>query len=1015
MGLVGRWLTIALAIWGIPAALLWMGAGTLFRISLDREIAETNERLESRLTEFSIKCDVEEFFRERLFQLFHNSIKTMPAQSDAVKVVVEGFLKELPKGMVDIFLFDGHGGLATRHPSTKPLEEFFEHVRFPWTIPLSLSPKETAVMSGLIPSPEPAIRNLKGRPGRMIRLGGTQRFSFGYFDWVTGIQKNRLAGILVFVHLEAMPPTFLLDRTLERMDAQALGYMTDSGARKLPESVGSADERTLERQFQLQPGQHFRLGEFLWAMRRLDQSTQLIAAAPVPGGPISLLLWLFLVYSGFSFLVLRASYRSLVMDIAMDFSLRPKILAFYSLAFALPIVAAWFISSLYLYELRAGVREEFRTRSLKRLIEIDSGFQQYVWKRLFLYRRMTAKLTAAVRNPARLKSLAGNWHRKRMFDHMHIIASEGGALFNQPTTPSELRIQFQRPRSERLEAFQSYIDRGFSPSTNDIVGMNATEPVKQEIPGRMGDAFGQMIRRVTVQAGEIAMEQFNIANGTGAGKEKSKSSIAFESMLESEAKSLMQAARTRLGDFLSLEGSGEYGMAYLDVLPGPTREAWYAVLLFNNLLCVERDFFDAIFSKGTSKGAAGPPMKKASERQPEYFLFPDSTTSLSAISFHVMTPNFPSVMEFKRFPYIQKLLDFSAKTFSTQMTLEGKESSITVLKCSFLKHYAMVAVTREEEIEAEFQRIRGQVQRAMAGFLGFGILLAVLLVRRFLSPIGKISEGLDALAEKDFNYRIPVHSQDELGRLCSAVNDAIERLQEMEVARIVQADLLPRAPMDLGNYELVGFNIMTQSVGGDYYDFFPLREGLTAVILGDVSGHGVSAALVTAMAKAAFGILCNRFPEQPEEVMRRINLAMLNQLNRTKMMTAFLGILDVASDRIMCANAGQSYPLLIPRRGKAEFFKLPSVPLGIRGKLVYKTENIDLKGKTMVLYSDGLIEAVDEKEAMFGYEAFAKAAEESIQNLPTDKTIEGIFERVREHTRDVPWGDDASLILIRAK
>ncbi len=265
---------------------------------------------------------------------------------------------------------------------------------------------------------------------------------------------------------------------------------------------------------------------------------------------------------------------------------------------------------------------------------------------------------------------------------------------------------------------------------------------------------------------------------------------------------------------------------------------------------------------------------------------------------------------------------------------------------------------------------------------------------------------------KEFDWRLPVRSDDELGRLCGAFNEALAKLRDLEIARAVQADLLPQKSQRFGAYEVTGVNIMTQQVGGDYFDFIPLPHGLVAVAMGDVSGHGVSAALVTAMAKAAFSILCPRLPDRPEEVLQEINRELLVQVKRAKMMTCFLGILDPQSDCIICANAGQSYPLLIGGDGKAQMVRLPSQPLGVRAKMTCRREVVSLRGKTMMLYSDGLVEAVNDRQEMFGYEALARAAEMAVASRHPDLAGR-VLEQVREFTGAVPWNDDATLVVIR--
>ncbi|HQG27791.1 MAG TPA: SpoIIE family protein phosphatase, partial [Candidatus Ozemobacteraceae bacterium] len=587
------------------------------------------------------------------------------------------------------------------------------------------------------------------------------------------------------------------------------------------------------------------------------------------------------------------------------------------------------------------------------------------------------------------------------FDGMRIVASSGQSLQTARIILAEMRRCVSLPKTERVRLFQSFVERGLIPTPLEVEAIiHGQEALDRDTAE--GSRVENMIARAAVQAGKLAMDQANADRGLSGARQSSTADMVVDSVLEDDAKELIQGVRTGLRKFVSVSSGASIAQLYIDVIAGPAGDAWYAIFIFHNLITLEMNFLETLFARGASDG---------------YRPDADSPLRLYAVSWHHQGLCFPNQQDHRRFSKLLARLNRCSNAVSLTMDIDGSPHLVCALPATALKHYALLAIVPVAELERRFGEVSARVWGCVAVLALFGLGVLTALWYRVVTPIAAITAGLEAMKKGGYDSPIPVTGTDELGQMCAAVNQAMERLKEMELARTVQADLLPQSRLDLGPYLVQGRNSMIQAVGGDYFDFIPLHRGLTAVILGDVTGHGVSAALVTAMAKAAFTILCPRYPDQPEEVLQRLNRLMLNILNRSKMMSCFLGILDVQARRIMAANAGQCYPILIPHDGASAQVAMPSQPLGTRAKAVFKRLDIDLRNAGLLLYSDGLVEAMSPDRIMFGYDNVTAAAgqlrRETGRRISADTDLLApLFARLQAHIGTGSYSDDVTLVVI---
>ncbi len=194
-----------------------------------------------------------------------------------------------------------------------------------------------------------------------------------------------------------------------------------------------------------------------------------------------------------------------------------------------------------------------------------------------------------------------------------------------------------------------------------------------------------------------------------------------------------------------------------------------------------------------------------------------------------------------------------------------------------------------------------------------------------------------------------------------------ERLeQEMLVARLIQQTLLPKELPAPPGWQMAAHYQPARAVGGDFYDFIPFRNGQLGLVVGDVSDKGIPAALVMATIRSVLRAAARRLVA-PAKVLRRVNDLLYPDIPRKMFITCFYGLLDPASGRMRYANAGHDLPYRW-RAGAVSEVRATGMPLGLMPGMRYEEQEVLLApGESILLYSDGLVEAHNPQREMFGF------------------------------------------------
>ncbi|MGC1415193.1 MAG: SpoIIE family protein phosphatase [Candidatus Acidiferrum sp.] len=238
-----------------------------------------------------------------------------------------------------------------------------------------------------------------------------------------------------------------------------------------------------------------------------------------------------------------------------------------------------------------------------------------------------------------------------------------------------------------------------------------------------------------------------------------------------------------------------------------------------------------------------------------------------------------------------------------------------------------------------------------------------------------------------------------------------QRMEEqINIARDIQQALLPRNFPDHPHLAVAGCNFPCLSVGGDYFDVFPLDNNRTAFLIADVSGKGLGAALLTTMLQGALSAMS--LGTDPARVFTHVNRFLCDHAEVGRYATMFFGILDQDGD-LEFINAGHPSPFLLRHGAAQEPFSEGSYPVGLVPEAEYTTARLKLEaGDTIVLFSDGVTEAMDPDEQMFGVPRLRELLTGQPQ-CPLDQLQKCVLEAVENFARGASQADDLTLLIVR--
>lgn len=316
------------------------------------------------------------------------------------------------------------------------------------------------------------------------------------------------------------------------------------------------------------------------------------------------------------------------------------------------------------------------------------------------------------------------------------------------------------------------------------------------------------------------------------------------------------------------------------------------------------------------------------------------------------------------------------------------------------------------------------------------VLIGITISRRITQSVRDMYEGTKALQRGDLSYQIPVRRNDQLGFLSHSFNQmtaSIGRLlvesaekkrleNELEIAREVQATLFPKQLPHSRGLSIFGGCEAAQTISGDYYDFIVEDETCLHIIVGDISGKGISAALLMANIQAVARNQLMSFRQESREAMEYRMSEVMSQLNQQiyrnspseKYATLFLSRYEADTRKLTYCNAGHLPPLLI-NSGSIRHLEVSGPVVGLLEQSEFYGKTIQLSpGDLLVVYTDGITEAMNEEEEEYGEQRLTEVL--SLARLmPPEKIYHLVLERIRQWQGNLKQQDDITMIIARVE
>lgn len=236
---------------------------------------------------------------------------------------------------------------------------------------------------------------------------------------------------------------------------------------------------------------------------------------------------------------------------------------------------------------------------------------------------------------------------------------------------------------------------------------------------------------------------------------------------------------------------------------------------------------------------------------------------------------------------------------------------------------------------------------------------------------------------------------------------------QLEVARQVQLELLPEADPAIDNFNISAYIFPTEEVSGDYYDWVKVFDDQIGIIVADAVGKGIPAALLMSFLRASLRS-CVQIGYAPHIAFSKVSNLLRGSIKDNQFITAIYGMLDSTNRTFVFSNAGHNPPLLIKPDGEYRFVEYGDMPLGMFEDLHFHQHFIRFEeNQVLVIYTDGITEAVNPNGEEYGQDRFAKRVLDGI-HLPAKKMIDHIRKGVADFTERKFLDDDGTLFIVKA-
>ena len=361
----------------------------------------------------------------------------------------------------------------------------------------------------------------------------------------------------------------------------------------------------------------------------------------------------------------------------------------------------------------------------------------------------------------------------------------------------------------------------------------------------------------------------------------------------------------------------------------------------------------------------------------------------------------------------------------------GEESAIYFTTMESNGWTFMIVWPAGKFMEERQSMIKLFVAMALGGYAAM-LIIILLISSRVSKPLKDLAAAAKELGEGNFDVTIPeIAGGDEISEFATAFSNMLIELKnhiekqkdmkrierELDLARNIQLAMLPGEERDENSdddrHELAPFLLPAKEVGGDFYDFFKIDNNHLCVIIGDVSGKGVPASLFMMVARIILRTMAKNL-KSIVDAFNKTNYALARRNRLNMFVTIWGGIIDLQSGHVEFASAGHNPPVVRHKDGSVEFVNSKSeLVMAAMEDVVYKQQSFDLKqGDTLFLYTDGVTEATNSKEELFGDNRLIEAIKKG-GDISTAATCALVKQEVDNFVQEAPQFDDITMLAVK--
>lgn len=390
---------------------------------------------------------------------------------------------------------------------------------------------------------------------------------------------------------------------------------------------------------------------------------------------------------------------------------------------------------------------------------------------------------------------------------------------------------------------------------------------------------------------------------------------------------------------------------------------------------------------------------------------------------------------------LKDLLSVRKRTIRSGVVVGGQRSIIfaSPVRYKDLRTWIVVMAYSLQPLEAELAKAETRRRREVtASFqdtlaigllaVALGLLLTILQSLRISRPIQALARKADQIAGGDLTAHVDVGTNDEIGLLGDRFNYMTERVRallqevqdkaaverEVEVATALQSTLIPEASkVEVAGLALAGFFRPAARCGGDWWSYYELADDQMLLLIGDVTGHGLPSAMITAVVKGAANnmISVTRGRIELNELLRELHVAVLQTARGRYAMTCFASIYNPKDRTLLYSNAGHTFPYLYQSEDHSQWLAVRGSLLGDEECCAYETCEVKLNPEDLLVwYTDGVVEGEGSGGEPFGHKRLSSSIH-SHGHLPVDRARDQIISDMYQHYGDIPQADDITLVV----